>query len=233
VDTYFYFICPGEKFYKFLRIPKSFPPEGIVLLGFIFSCLAAICFALSPSYPIAGFLAALCVYGNFVSDYMDGRHARTTGQCRNGGELLDHFFDPLSFSVIIIGFGVAVSQPYLALLTVLGIYCNVAIVFQEAMIMGVLTLKVIGPNEARVLYMFAGIVQSLVVYSGVSGHVVPMGMLVVACLLSVSQTVIELFKTVEKVNKYGPEPDNEGWIRHEKSLTGEKKQTKAKEVKKK
>jgi len=156
---------------------------------------------------------------------MDGRHARTTGQCRNGGELLDHFFDPLSFSVIIIGFGVAVNQPYLALLTVLGIYCNVAIVFQEAMIMGTLTLKVIGPNEARVLYMFAGLVQSTVVYSGLPGHVVPLGMLVVATLLSVVQTIVELYKTVEKVNKYGPEPDNDGWIRHEKTLSGVAKNT--------
>eukprot|EP01098_Paradermamoeba_levis_P006783 TRINITY_DN2825_c0_g1_i1.p1 TRINITY_DN2825_c0_g1~~TRINITY_DN2825_c0_g1_i1.p1 ORF type:complete len:256 (+),score=73.77 TRINITY_DN2825_c0_g1_i1:875-1642(+) len=221
VDTYFFFICPGEKFYKWLNIPSSFPPEGIVLLGFAFSALAAFFFAYSTTVPICGLLAALCVYGNFVSDYMDGRHARSTGQCRNGGELLDHFFDPLSFSVVITGVGYAVGRLDLSLAVTIGIYGNVAIVFQEAMIMGVLTLKSIGPNEARLLYIFLGILQTCsMAFKWFSPTFFPYALLYTSALLSLGQMVVELINTVNRVNKFGPPPDNEGWIRNEKKLSG-------------
>jgi phosphatidylglycerophosphate synthase len=43
-------------------------------------------------------LAALGVALNHTCDVLDGTHARATNQCRNGGELLDHFVDPLSFA---------------------------------------------------------------------------------------------------------------------------------------
>ena len=79
---------------------------------------------------------------------------------RNGGEVLDHFFDPLSFCVIIWGIGACCESYNMAIICVLGIYCNATILFQEAMIMKTLEMKAIGPNEARVLYMCLGAVLS-------------------------------------------------------------------------
>ncbi len=45
--------------------------------------------AFSTRFWWGGLLAAAGVAGNHLCDVLDGTHARTTGQCRNGGELLD------------------------------------------------------------------------------------------------------------------------------------------------
>ncbi|MCH2113926.1 MAG: CDP-alcohol phosphatidyltransferase family protein [Pirellulales bacterium] len=43
-------------------------------------------------------LAAVSGALNQNCDLLDGTHARAIDQCRNGGELLDHFGDLLPFS---------------------------------------------------------------------------------------------------------------------------------------
>ena len=61
---------PGERTYHRLHIPHWLPPECIVLFGFFCAACAGIAFAYSNKMWWAGGVAAICVYGNFVSDYM-------------------------------------------------------------------------------------------------------------------------------------------------------------------
>jgi len=89
---------PIKSLYEILPIPSWFPPKGIVGLGHLSAIAGALGFAYSTSTTWGGLLAALGVFGNHAADCVDGTHARRTNQCRNGGELLDHFTDPLSFS---------------------------------------------------------------------------------------------------------------------------------------
>ena len=86
---------PLKSLYKVLPIPQRFPPEEFVLIGHLLAILAAVGFAFSTKIWWAGVVAAIEVFGNHTADWLDGTHARSTGQCRNGGELLDHFTDPL------------------------------------------------------------------------------------------------------------------------------------------
>ena len=74
--------------YPHLRIPNTFPPEGIVLAGHALAIVGAVGFAFSATHWWGGLLAALGVIGNHTADCVDGTHARSTGQCRNGGELV-------------------------------------------------------------------------------------------------------------------------------------------------
>ena len=101
---------PIKRLYPMLRIPKWFPPEGIVLSGHVFAIVGAIGFAFSVSHFWGGILVAIGVAGNHFADCIDGTHARATNQCRNGGELLDHFTDPLSFAYWIFGWSWAVER---------------------------------------------------------------------------------------------------------------------------
>src|SRR5262245_11454296 len=93
--------------YPYLRIPPWFPPEGIIAVGHALAILGAVGFAYSTEYWWGGLLITLGALGNHFADCIDGTHARATGQCRNGGELLDHFTDPLSFSYWIVGWSIS------------------------------------------------------------------------------------------------------------------------------
>eukprot|EP00013_Stygamoeba_regulata_P018273 CAMPEP_0177678536 /NCGR_PEP_ID=MMETSP0447-20121125/29062_1 /TAXON_ID=0 /ORGANISM="Stygamoeba regulata, Strain BSH-02190019" /LENGTH=241 /DNA_ID=CAMNT_0019187547 /DNA_START=252 /DNA_END=977 /DNA_ORIENTATION=+ len=213
VDLYFRYVLPGERVYRALRIPKWVWPEAIVFTGFFFSCLAGLSFSCAVTSAWGGALAALFVYGNLIADHMDGRHARATNQCTNGGEILDHFFDPLSFSVITIGIAYAVGRLDLALLTVLGIYGNVSTVFQEAKITGTLALKTVGPAEARILFMTFGLVTSYLQHAYGQDYAASFvtSFLVFTGVLTLGQMSVELFRTVRRVNREGPPPDCSPW----------------------
>jgi archaetidylinositol phosphate synthase len=73
--------------YPLLRIPRAFPPEGIILVGHLMAILGAIGFAFSTRFWWGGLLAVSGVVGNHTADCLDGTHARSTGQCRNGVDL--------------------------------------------------------------------------------------------------------------------------------------------------
>lgn len=214
IDRHCRWILPGDGVYKFLRIPAWIPPEAIVLLGFAFSCAAGYAFSIAPHNPTFALLAILAVYGNLLADHMDGRHARATGQCRNGGEILDHFFDPLSFSVITVGLAYGVNRLDLAIVTILGIYGNVSTVFQEAKMLQRLTLKTVGPAEARFLFMsFALSLYFIFTYQGEQQAVwFQTAFLYGTGVLTLGQMVIELIRTVDRVNREGPPPDNRPWV---------------------
>ena len=89
---------PIKALYPRLNIPAWFPPEGIVLAGHGLAIVGALGFAFATRNVWGGLCVAIGVAGNHFADCIDGTHARSTDQCRNGGELLDHFTDPLSFT---------------------------------------------------------------------------------------------------------------------------------------
>jgi len=220
VDNYLYFLCPGQPTYERLNIPTWVPPECIVLSGFAFACLAALSFSFATTYSVAGLFAAFFVYCNFVSDYMDGRHARTTNQCRNGGELLDHVMDCHSFAAIAVGIAASVGRLDLALVQLVTIYGSALTVFQEAMMLKTLTLQAIGPNEARFLYILIGLLlpACLTFASSGAAETAVVGFLYGTNCLSAFQLVNELIHTINRVNKFGPPPDVTPWVRSRDAL---------------
>ena len=85
-------------------------------------------------------LTAIGVIGNHTADCIDGTHARRTGQCRNGGELLDHFTDPLSFAYWLVGIGVACGRLDLALVAVICLFAIAVLTNIKAKLIGEFTL---------------------------------------------------------------------------------------------
>lgn len=79
--------------YRVLLIPRWFVSEGIVLCGHLIAPAGVDGFG----YLTKTWGGAL-VASNHLCDRGDGAHARRTRQFLNGGELLDHFTDPRSFS---------------------------------------------------------------------------------------------------------------------------------------
>ena len=115
---------PLKTCYRRLHLPASLPPEAIVITGHLFAVGAAFAFAFAGDYSFAGAAAALCVAMNHVCDVLDGTHARNTGQCRNGGELLDHFVDPLSFAYWVTGISIAANCLALGLAGVICLFAT-------------------------------------------------------------------------------------------------------------
>ena len=119
------FIIPWvPRLYHALHIPPRVPPEAIIGAGHLIAIAAAFGFAYSTQWWWAAGVGALGVLGNHLADMVDGTHARRTNQCRNGGELLDHFTDPLSFSYWMIGISVSAVSQHLAKLRAYGLVAN-------------------------------------------------------------------------------------------------------------
>ncbi|MCA9209072.1 MAG: CDP-alcohol phosphatidyltransferase family protein, partial [Planctomycetales bacterium] len=142
---------PMKRWYPWLPLPRQLPPEAIVLTGHGLAIMAAVGFAFSTQYWWGGLLIALGVAGNHIADVFDGTHARATGQCRNGGELLDHFLDPLSFGAWAVGLGVCAGRPYLALALVAAIQAQALLTSIRAKMTGEFRLSRVGPTEFKSL----------------------------------------------------------------------------------
>ncbi|MDP6446124.1 MAG: CDP-alcohol phosphatidyltransferase family protein, partial [Pirellulaceae bacterium] len=149
--------------YHVLPIPRWFPPEGIVLTGHLLALAGAVGFAYSTSAWWGGLLLALGVVGNHTADCIDGTHARSTDQCRNGGELLDHFTDPLSFSYWMAGWGIACDRLDLGIAAVICIYATAVLTSIKAKMMGEFTLASFGPTEFKTLLAIFGLVMAALV----------------------------------------------------------------------
>lgn len=185
-----------------------------MLTGHGVAALGAIGFAVTPQYWWGGALAAIGVAGNHVCDMVDGAHARATGQCRNGGELLDHFFDPLSFSYWMIGLGVAAHRLDLAIVCVLWIYATAVLTGIRAKITGVFTLARIGPTEFKTLLTLLGFSLSIVFAMSPQPPIqtITTWSLWVLAALGVGQLVFNLIGSVGAVNRSGAEPDTSEWV---------------------
>ncbi|MEM6472548.1 MAG: CDP-alcohol phosphatidyltransferase family protein [Planctomycetota bacterium] len=201
--------------YPSLRIPSWFPPEGIVLAGHLSAIVGAVGLAYSTTSAWAGILAAVGIAGNHFADCIDGTHARTTGQCRNGGELLDHFTDPLSFAYYLIGIGVACGRMDLALIAVVCLFATAILTNIKAKLIGEFTLSRFGPTEFKCILTMLGA-------SLATGHLFAMDSITLTtCLLfgfqaliaiGLIQLPIQLFKSVREVNRAGTPPDTTEWV---------------------
>ena len=200
------------RLYKFLRIPRHFPPEGIVLIGHLLAVVGAVGFAFAGTHAIGGLLVIVGVAGNHIADMVDGTHARSTDQCRNGGELLDHFTDPLSFSYWMIGMSIAAGMPYIGIICILSIYGTAVLTNIRAKIIGEFTLAAFGPTEFKTLLVLFGGVLFLVGMKD-SGAGVPLiaRALEVLAVLGVLQLVWALRSAVLEVNRSGTQPDTSEW----------------------
>lgn len=200
------------RLYSCLPIPRRLAPEAIVAFGHLIAILGAAGFAFAGRSPWWALIAALGVVMNHLSDMVDGTHARSTGQCRNGGELLDHFLDPLSFSYWMIGIGIAADRPYLAIAAVLSIQAQALLTSIRAKMTGEFRLSRVGPTEFK---------ATLVVFAlgvAVAGAFVPaaIGSMCVWFLgtlaaLGVGSTIVQVGLSVRDVNRRGGAPDETEW----------------------
>lgn len=208
------FIGPRLKaLYPHLHIPRWFPPEGIVLTGHALAILGAVGFAFSTRFWWGGLLAAIGVIGNHTADCVDGTHARATGQCRNGGELLDHFTDPLSFAYWLVGLGIAAESIELALVAVICLFAIAVLTNIKAKLLGEFTLTSFGPTEFKSVLVLLGITLASICWSQplVATHVawVSMAILVAVGLI---QIPVQLVRGVREVNRHGAAPDQSEWV---------------------
>ena len=205
---------PVKSLYRWLPIPAWFPPEGLVLLGHLLAIGGAIGFAFSTRFAWGGLVAALGVAGNHLADCLDGTHARATDQCRNGGELLDHFCDPLSFAYWLVGMSVSCERLDLGLVAVIGLFATAVLTNIKAKMMGEFTVARFGPTEFKALLVIYGIVLSLTlsnVLSGIAPTTIALSFFATLILIGLAQLVIQLFLSVKEVNAHGAPPDTTEW----------------------
>jgi len=209
------FLPMVKPLYSAMPIPRAFPPEGIIAVGHVLAIAGAYGFAKSPALAWAGWLAVIGVLGNHIADMVDGTHARATGQCRNGGELLDHFTDPLSFSYWMVGLGVAANRLDLALLAVISIYASAVLTNIRAKITGEFLLHRFGPTEFKVLLAGCGAALAVANIVGTDpfevAQVAKWMLLILGVALAV-QTVVSLISAVRAVNRDQTPPDSSEWV---------------------
>lgn len=210
---------PLKRIYGRLPIPAAFPPEGIVLAGHGFAALAGVGFAFSTRFWWGGLLAAVGVALNHGADVLDGTHARTTQQCRNGGELLDHFLDPLSFTYWLTGIAVSCGRLDLGLVAVVCLYATAVLTNIKAKLTGEFTLARFGPTEFKTLLALYTTVLSLFTLGGMDGgsqFLPPQKMAFwffsSLIVVGVIQLIVHLVLAVRQVNAGGPPPDTSEWV---------------------
>lgn len=205
---------PLKSCYQQLHLPASLPPEAIVITGHVFAVGAAFAFALAGDYSFAGVAAAFCVAMNHVCDVLDGTHARNTGQCRNGGELLDHFVDPLSFAYWITGISVAADCLALGLAGVICLFATAVLTNIRAKLTGEFRLERFGPTEFKTLLIALGLFQAAIGFGllpSLSGAGVALAFLSVLMLLGTVSLLVSLFQSVRDVNRSSNVPDETEW----------------------
>ncbi|MEZ5943269.1 MAG: CDP-alcohol phosphatidyltransferase family protein [Planctomycetaceae bacterium] len=208
-----YVTTPLKKHYSLLPIPKSFPPEGLIAVGHLMALLGGVGFAYSTTTWWGGLLAAVGVWGNHFADIFDGTHARATGQCRHGGELLDHFTDPLSFTYWIVGMSVAIDRIELGLIGVIVLYATALLTSIKAKITGKFELATFGPTEFKMMLVAWGISHSVMQYFYVD--LLPTIAIVgysVLLIVGVIQLLSGLVLGVREVNACSVQVDQEEWV---------------------
>lgn len=206
---------PIKALYRFLPIPRGYPPEGIIAVGHLFAIGGAFGFAYSTSSALAAICISFGVAGNHVADCLDGTHARSTGQCRNGGELLDHFTDPLSFAYWLVGWGVSVGRLDLAIVALILLFATAVLTNIKAKMLGEFTLAAFGPTEFKTLLVLYGIVLAGLVAATPSESPLPAqvalwGFIAIIAVGAI-QLLANLIGSVREVNANGAPPDTSEW----------------------
>ena len=213
---------PLRQIYRWIPIPAGLPPEAIVACGHLAAIAGAVGFAYSGRSAWGGVAAALGVALNHTCDVLDGTHARATGQCRNGGELLDHFVDPLSFCYWVAGLSFSAVPattwaPWIGMAGVIVIYAMAVLTNIRAKMIGEFTLARFGPTEFKTLLILFGCVQAWIVSSGTTALGPPatvalwfLGGMTVAGVL---QLLRSLWRAVRDVNAVSAsKPDTTEWL---------------------
>ncbi len=206
---------PLKTVYAWLRIPAWFPPEGVVLVGHLCAIAGAIGFAYSTHWWWGGLLGAIGVALNHTADVLDGTHARTTNQCRNGGELLDHFVDPLSFSYWVTGLAYAADSLLLGIGGIIVIYAMAVLTNIKAKMVGEFTLARFGPTEFKSLLVLLGLYLAVTVKQTTKSEATA-AQTVYWCVFAlfiagVVQLLISLRRAVREVNAKGQPADTTEW----------------------
>ena len=202
---------PIKKLYPMLRIPTWFPPEGIVLAGHVAAMIGAVGFAYSTTRVWGGLLVAFGVTGNHFADCIDGTHARATNQCRNGGELLDHFTDPLSFAYWIFGWSVAVGKLEWGIIGVIVLYATAVLTNIKAKMLGEFTLGTLGPTEFKTGLVLLGLALAVTQADSVASHALGRWSLLISVVLGAVSLTVNLVRAVNQVNQDGAPPDTSEW----------------------
>jgi phosphatidylglycerophosphate synthase len=206
--------------YRLLHIPRRFPPEGIVISGHVIAVVGAVGFAYCTHVWWGGLLIVLGVGGNHMCDMVDGTHARTTNQCRNGGELLDHFVDPLSFSYWVVGLAIAVGNLYMGLAGVIILYATAVLTSIRAKLVGRFTLARFGPTEMKAVFVLFGLTMAILTAApgsasggapGDAPHTAALAFFWVMLAIGLVQLVVNLVRGVREVNREGEAPDTSPW----------------------
>jgi archaetidylinositol phosphate synthase len=203
---------PLRGLYQRLPIPRQVPPEAIVGCGHVAAIAGAVGFACTTRWWWGGLAAAAGVALNHFCDVLDGTHARATAQCRNGGELLDHFVDPLSFCYWVAGLSfsaLAASAwaPWLGMAGIAVIYATAVLTNIRAKMIGEFTLARFGPTEFKTLLVLFGLFQGALV--GVTASDASVSSTAARCAFwfialmtaaGIVQLVRSLWKAVNEVN---------------------------------
>lgn len=200
--------------YPRLPIPRALPPECIVLIGHLSAIAAAFGLGVSTRYWWGGLLGAAGVAGNHIADVLDGTHARATNQCRNGGELLDHFVDPLSFSYYMCGMAASCGRLDFGLAAVIIIYATAVLTSIKAKMTGVFAVAAFGPTEFKSLLVLYGTAMTALGLGWLPGEARQVAFYALAGLLVIGilQLVANLWRAVVEVNRDGEAPDTTEWI---------------------
>ena len=210
-----YLTLPIKAQYRRLCIPHWFPPEGIVLIGHLFAILGGVGLGFSTHYWWGGLLAAIGIAGNHIADLLDGTHARATGQCRNGGELLDHFTDPLSFSYWLIGIAASCGRLDLGLAAVVGLYATAVLTNIKAKLTGEFTLSAFGPTEFKTLLISYGLLMMTLTCGFIplatSPRLIAVWSFTTLIVIGIGQLLVQLYRAVIEVNRQGKPADTTEW----------------------
>ena len=208
-----YLTTPFRKYYPALNLPKRLPPEAIVLMGHAAGIAAALCMAVTPTIPWLGILSALFVVAHHLCDVFDGQHARATGQCRNGGELLDHFLDPLSIAYLVLGWGFAVGHPLWALPGALIVMATAVLTNLKAKLGGTFELPALGPTEFKTFMTFLPLVAAAG-YTFAPTVIVPvLGYSLLSLTAAAALRLpFEIVSAVRSVNRSSQEADTTEWV---------------------
>ena len=201
--------------YRLLPIPCRLPPEAIVVAGHLIAIGGAFAFAFSTQWWWAGLLAAVAVAGNHLADMIDGTHARTTGQCRNGGELLDHFIDPISFAYWLIGIAVSGKAVALGFSGVIIIFATSVLTNIRTKMTGEFTLARWGPTEFKTLLVLYGAAMAILSATAPPESNMPVllaqtGLWMFAGVGAL-QLIVNLARAMRQVNRKGGAVDTSEW----------------------
>lgn len=190
------------RLYRILPIPRKLPPEALVGTGFAMAVTSGLAFSQSAD-GWWGAAAALFAVLYWLCDLVDGEHARQTGQCRNGGELLDHFADPLAISIVAVGVGFSISSTWLGFVSALLVYANAYLVMLRTSITGVLIMPRMGTAEAVAAAVILGVGSTLCATTGhqQGGEIFRTAMLAAAAGTACLQVTTGLVSAVREVNR--------------------------------